>query len=214
MPTYWTPGSPCALRGIVNQRVWMAKSVIVVKDEPQETILLQLPGAQCAFPEGYWRWKKERDTSRGTRWQEVKDDSFVLREFPWQRNRVLMFLEPVKFYATFLFWEHAADRFDGYYVNFQVPYRRSPCGFDSLDLDLDIVIEPDYQWTWKDENDYQAGIREGGIREEWVRGVEDSKAEVIDRIQRRAHPFDGAWLSWRPDPGWAAPELPKGWNTI
>ena len=51
-------GESCVLRGIVNNQVWLAQSVIVVKDGPEETVLVLLPGAHCAFPEGYWLWRK------------------------------------------------------------------------------------------------------------------------------------------------------------
>ena len=46
MRKHWEVGDNCALRGIVNHQVWMAKSVIVVKDQPEETVLLLVPGAE------------------------------------------------------------------------------------------------------------------------------------------------------------------------
>jgi protein associated with RNAse G/E len=211
---YWAVGDNCVLRGIVNNQVWMAKSVIVVKDQPEETVLLLIPGAQCAFPEGYWRWKKNRDLSQGTRWQEARREHILLREFAWQTNRILMFLEPEKYYSCSLFWDHDSDQFGCYYVNYQLPFQRSHCGFDTLDLDLDIVIDPEYHWKWKDEDDYRAGIREGSILDEWVNGIEKSQAEVFDRINTRAYPLDGSWLQWRPIPTWLPPMLPENWQVL
>ena len=214
MEAYRKEGESCLLRGIVHDRVWLAQSVIVVRDGADETVLLLLPGAECAFPEGYWRWKRGGDRSQGTRWQDARSDRLVLRRFAWQRNRLLIFLELDKYYSTFLFWDHEADRFSGYYINFQLPYRRSHCGFDTLDLDLDIVIDPQYSWKWKDLEDYHDGIREGGIREAWVQGIERSEAEVFDRIDHRRYPLDGSWLRWRPDPNWAPPQLPERWQVL
>jgi hypothetical protein len=211
---YWQAGQSCVLRGIVNRQVWLAQSLIVVKDALEETVLLQLPGAQCALPEGYWRWRINKDFSHGTRWQESKSDAIALREFSWLKNRILIFLEPEKYYACFLFWDQASDQFNCYYINFQLPYRRSRFGFDTLDLDLDIVIDPHYNWEWKDEDEYQEGIQEGGIQAEWVAGIERSKAEVFDRIAQRRHPLDGSWLDWRPDPAWTPPVLPAGWQVV
>jgi protein associated with RNAse G/E len=211
---YREAGENCVLRGIVNNQVWLAQSVIVVKDQQDETILLLLPGAQCAFPEGYWYWRRNEDHSHGTRWQEARSDHIVLREFPWQTNRILIFLEPEKYYSCFLFWDHKSDQFDCYYINFQLPYCRSHCGFDTLDLDLDIVIDPQYNWRWKDEDEYQAGIREGGIQEQWVKGIEQSMADVFDRISKRRYPLDDSWLQWRPDPIWVSPQLPERWQVV
>jgi hypothetical protein len=211
---YRKEGESCALRGIVNGQVWLVQSVIVVRDEPEETVLLLLPGAECAFPEGYWRWKRGGDRSQGTRWQDAREDHIPLREFAWERNRILIFLEPEKYYSCFYFWDHEADRFSGYYINFQLPYRRSHCGFDTLDLDLDIVIDPLYDWKWKDLEDYHDGILEGGIREAWATGVEQAQAEVFDRIQNRRYPLDGSWLRWRPDPTWSPPKMPEKWQVV
>jgi len=188
--------------------------MIVVKDETKETVLLLLPEAQCAFPEGYWRWRKNKDFSHGTRWQEAKSDHIILREFTWQTNRILIFLEPEKYSSCFLFWDHASDQFSCYYINFQLPYKRSHCGFDTLDLDLDIVIDPHYNWEWKDEEEYQIGIREGGIQDEWVKGIEQSQEDVFDRINKRRYPLGGSWLQWRASLGWLPPKLPEKWQIL
>ncbi len=214
MSEYWKAGDHCVIRGIVNRQVWMAKSVIVVKDRPEETVLLLIPGAECAFPEGYWRWKKDRDTSQGTRWQEARLDHIPLREFTWQRNRILIFLEPGKYYSYSMFWDHDSGEFGCYYVNYELPYRRSHCGFDSLDLDLDLVIDREYHWRWKDEDDYRAGIREGGIREEWAQEIDRSHEEVFDTINSRRYPLDGSWMYWKPVSTWLPPKLPENWRSL
>ena len=212
MNEYCKEGENSVLRGIVNNKIWIAQSVIVVKDTQKETILLLQPGAQCAIPDKYWRWK--RDASHETRWQMSKRDQIILQDYIWQTNRILMFLEPDKYYSCMLFWDHESDKFNCYYINFQLPYRRSQCGFDTLDLDLDIVIEQDYKWKWKDEDEYQEGSKEGEIKEEWVNRIEQSKSEVFDRILKRSYPLDGSWLKWRPDPNWIASKLPNGWEVL
>jgi protein associated with RNAse G/E len=215
MPRYYAEGERCVLRGIVNRQIWVAQSVIVVRDGPQETALLLIPGAQCAVPRDYAHWRNGQAYPPFERWKIGRDEPIVLdEEFVWKTNRVLMILEPAKFYSWFLFWEHESDEFGCYYANFQLPFRRSRCGFDTLDLDLDIVVDPQYRWYWKDVDEYRAGIRKSGISEAWASGVERSKAEVLDRIQRRAYPLDGTWLGWRPDPAWKPPKLPDGWREI
>jgi protein associated with RNAse G/E len=211
---YWKYGESCVLRGIVNDQVWLAQSVIVVKDEPDETILLLIPGAQCAYPEGYWRWKTNNDFSQGNRWQEAKKEKIALRIFTWTNYRILMFLQPGKFYSCNIFWDPASDIFAFYYINYQLPFQRSHCGFDTLDLDLDLVIDSDFQWHWKDETDYQEGIREGGIRGERVEAIEQSHAEVFKMIESRNYPLDGSWEDWKPELRWKAPVLLYGWSIV
>ena len=207
---YRQPGETCALRGIFREKVWLVQSTIVVKDGPAETVLLLLPGAECVYPAGYARWRVH-DSSGPTRWQETLGDYLTLTH-AWETNRILIFLEPEKYYSPFLFWNQATDKFLFYYINFQLPYRRCHCGFDTLDLDLDIVIQPDHSWKWKDVDEYEAGIREGGIQPEWMSAIEACKPEVLERIRRRAYPLDGSWNSWRPDPAWEPPTLPAGWR--
>jgi hypothetical protein len=213
MKAHWKAGKSCVLRGIVNARVWLAQSVLVVKDCPQETVLALLPGAQCAYPVGYWRWGMN-ESSGETRWQEASRPDLTLKELSWNTHRVLIFLEPGKYYSCFLFWEQATGRFDSYYINFQLPFRRSHCGFDTLDLELDLVIDPHYHWEWKDVDDYQAGIREGGILPEWAQEIERSLPEIFERINQHQYPLDGSWLDWLPDPDWVAPRLPEDWQTV
>jgi hypothetical protein len=210
----YQPGQNCVLRGVIDGKVWLAQSVTVVKDAPHETILYLPVGAQCAFPAGYWRWRIHQDFSHGTRWEEAARGAFTLRKFEWMRNRLLIFLEPEKYYAPMLFWDDASGEFNCYYINFQLPYRRGPLGFDTLDLDLDIVVEPDGRWEWKDEDEYREGIRLGGIRPEWVQGIQAATPEALERIARRTPPLDGAWLTWRPDPTWELPRLPEGWREV
>jgi len=87
-------------------------------------------------------------------------------------------------------------------------------GLIPWDWDLDMVIDSQLNWHWKDEDEYQAGIQEGGIQADWVMGIEKAKADVFDRIRNRTRPLDGSWLNWKPDPSWGPPHLPKGWEHI
>ena len=81
-------------------------------------------------------------------------------------------------------------------------------------MDLDIVIDQEYHWKWKDEDDYQVGIREGGIQDEWIKGIERSHEEVFDRINKHRYPLDGSWLQWQPISIWLPPELPEKWQVL
>jgi hypothetical protein len=209
----WNIGDSVALRGIYNGRVWLAQAVTVVKDADDETILLLTPGAQCAYPDGYWSWRRD-DHSQPTRWDDARSNAWTLREFDWQTNRVLMFLEPQAYYSTWYFWEHAANRFLCYYVSFQLPYRRSHCGFDTLDLELDLVVDPTFTWEWKDEDDFRDGVRQGCIREEWVEGIECAKQDVFARIHERRYPLDGSWINWKPNAAWRPASLPERWKEV
>jgi len=213
MQEYREPGETCALRGILNDRVWFVQTVIVVADSEQETVLLQLPGAQCMFPEGVLR-RKRGDFSLGTRWEEARRGQWDLVEGEWTTNRFLMCLQPGRFYSICYVWHDERDEFLGYYVNFELPFQRSHCGFDTYDLELDIRVSPEFVCSWKDVEEYQDGVRTGGIRPEWAAGIEAAKPEVLTRIEQRGYPLDAAWCTWRPDPSWLPPQLPEGWERV
>jgi hypothetical protein len=85
---------------------------------------------------------------------------------------------------------------------------------DTLDLDLDLVINPDLTFEWKDEDDYQKGIETGIILPEWVEGIEHAKKEVLGRLASRGYPFDRSWLNWKPDVNWAPPKFPEIWLDV
>ncbi len=209
----WKPGESVALRGIYKNRVSYIQSAVVVHDRPEEVAVAVLPGAECSAPEGYINGK-HGPSGHWDRWGEYAKGSWNMQRYIWHTNRLLILLQPEKYYASYYFWRAADEQFIGYYVNFQLPFRRSEVGFDSFDLELDIVIEPTYVWHWKDEDDYRIGIECGILRREWVREIETAKPEVFSQLNKRQYPFDGAWLDWRPDPKWSPPKLPKGWDKV
>jgi hypothetical protein len=207
----WQPGDTVVLYGVYNQRPWYARSVTVVKDTPEEVALCLVPGAECAAPSGYIH-KKYGDRSGWQRWEDMLGNAWQLEKFNWHTSRLLILLEPQKFYATIYMWEHATSIFQCYYLNFQLPFTRNPLGFETLDLELDIVLSPDYRWRWKDVAEYESGIASGVLSPDWIQGIEQAKAEVFTRLEQRRYPLNGDWLHWQPDPNWAAPSLPNGWD--
>ena len=92
-------------------------------------------------------------------------------------------------------------------VNFETPFRRSPSGFDTLDLELDLVVSPDYALRWKDADEYNEGIRRGVITAATAEQIAKSQQEVLEKIERREESFDERWLDWIPDGQWGIPVL-------
>ena len=99
-------------------------------------------------------------------------------------------------------------------MNFQLPFRRSHYGINTLDLDLDLIIHPDLSYEWKDVEDYQKAIKEEVISPECALGIAEAKKGILDKLEKRQYPYDGSWLNWTPDPGWSPPKLPENWDKI
>jgi len=205
----WSEGDVVTWRGIYRERVWHAQPVIIVKDSPQEVAVALLPGTQCVAPEGYLQGKQ----SDKRRWN-FKEKFWEMETYLWRENRLLLLIEPNKFYSTILFWNHSSNDFSCYYINFQLPFKRLPNAIDTLDLDLDLIVHPDFTLEWKDENDYQTAIEKEIILPEWIAEIEMAKAEISANIEKRAYPFDGSWLNWTPEPTWLPPKLPENWDKV
>ena len=208
----WKPNDVIAWRGIFKNRIWHAHSTIVVKDTLNESVLALLPGAECVTDEEYVRYMNG-ETAVKRRWDYV-DKDWVLKGFLWHTHRLLILVEPEKYYSTMFFWNDKSNEFVCYYINFQLPIKRSQFGMDTLDLDLDLIVKPDLSFEWKDINEYQKGIETGIIWPDWVREIELAKQEVLNRIASRRYPFDKSWLDWRPDTTWAPPKFPEIWHEV
>ena len=205
----WKYGDVIAWREIFRGRIWHALAAIVVKDSPQEIVLAVLPGAERLTEEHYPQGK-----NNGRRRWDFRSEDWCLENFPWHTTRALQILEPAKFFSTIYFWDNASGEFLCYYINFQTPFKKKGQILDTLDLDLDLIIRPDYSFEWKDLDDYQKAIEAGMILPEWVHKVETTKEEIFGRLERREYPLDGSWINWKPDLKWLASKLPEDWNKI
>jgi protein associated with RNAse G/E len=205
----WKMGDVVAWRGIYRNRIWHVQPTLLVQDRPEEIVSALLPGTECIADEDYPRGKQN-----GKRRWHFKDREWRLANYIWRTNRLLLIHESGKYFSTILFWNDESSEFLCYYINFQLPFQRSHCGIDTLDLELDLVINPDFTYRWKDLEDYQAAIRHEVILPEWRQGIEMAKEEIFGRLEKRLYPFDGAWLDWRPAPDWTPPTLPANWDKI
>ena len=181
----------------------------MVKDSPEEIVLTLLPGSECCASEDYPKGKQYSKR----RWH-FKEAEWKLEKYLWRTNRLLLIFEPEKYYSIIYFWNHEIDEFLCYYINFQLPFKRSHCGVDTLDLDLDLIIYPDFNIEWKDVQDFEESIQHEVILPKWVEEVESARREVFDRLEKRKYPFDGSWLNWSPDAAWSPPKLPENWDKI
>jgi protein associated with RNAse G/E len=205
----WQPGEVIAWRGIDRGRIWHLQPTILIKDGLDEIVLTLLPGTECLAEENYPQGKKNGKR----RWDFINRD-WQLVKYTWKTNRLLLLFEPEKYYSTFLFWNDSSDEFLCYYINFQLPFERNDCAVDTLDLDLDIIIHPDFTYEWKDADDYEKAISHGVILPEWVQEIDVATSEIMIRLEQRQYPFDGSWLNWKPDISWSPPKLPANWDKI
>ena len=92
--------------------------------------------------------------------------------------------------------------------------RRTPLGFEAMDMMLDVVVEPDLTWRWKDEDEFADLLDRGLVDRATSDRVRAEGEAMIERVRRREPPFSEPWPDWRPDPAWSAPSLPTGWDVV
>jgi len=199
----FTSGDPIVWRSLPRGIVGTVKACRVVEDDADLVTLTILPGYPFA----------QRTGIRGG------PDGRVLiewdggyRERTWQDNRVLILYSAGDAHSVELLWRDRDDDFIGWHINLQLPWRRTDLGFDSRDLILDVFVAPDRSARWKDEDELAFALDLGAITEAEVAIARREGERAMERLGRRAPPFDDTWLRWRPDPSWSAPQLPAGWD--
>jgi len=178
-----------AWRDVHKGRVWRAVACRVVRDS-HEIIALWIPaGAPTKIPAGGLRIP-------GADWDLVDTTS--------SRDQVCL-SRPGRAHSIYVFWG-PDGRFSHWYVNFERPLRRSPVGFDTFDEKLDLIVEPDGSFRWKDEDELEQAAAAGLLDAAGVR----AEAERV----LAEWPFPTGWEGWRPDESWPVPQLPAGWDRV
>ena len=97
-----------------------------------------------------------------------------------------------------------------WYVNFQRPPLWRPDGWDTGDLALDLVVEPDLSWRWKDEDEYEQSRSLGLITDEEHRAVQSAREQALTMVEARGGSFAlDVEERWVPDAAWQVPSLPE-----
>jgi predicted RNA-binding protein associated with RNAse of E/G family len=123
-----------------------------------------------------------------------------------------MLQRPDESYAVWLFWDAPERRFAGWYLNLQEPFRRTPVGYDTQDLELDVWIPAGEPWRFKDEEKLEQHVRDGRYTAEQAAAVLTLGAEIGAMLDRGERWWDERWTSFVPDPAWRAPSFPPGWE--
>lgn len=93
-----------------------------------------------------------------------------------------------------------------WYVNFERPPSWQADGWETFDLAVDLVVEPDGRRRWKDEDEYAHCRRLGLIGDAEHAAVARAREQAVDLVERRAGVFGAdPDARWRPEPGWPLP---------
>jgi hypothetical protein len=126
-------------RFVWPERVFSAMPVTVVERRDNRVVLWLAPGTPTKAPPGFH--VSIPDLAAG---------SWAHSDWTWHGGR-LMIWERGDSHSIYVSWDRAGG-FAGWYVNLEQPWRETSLGFDTTDHLLDIWIDPDRSWRWKDED--------------------------------------------------------------
>jgi Protein of unknown function (DUF402) len=180
-------------------RPWMGVPAYVVEDSDDQLAVYVPSGAPFGFPDGPW------PTPGGHHpWHE---------RGVWEGHGCLMVQRPGDDHAIWHFWTGEHRTFACWYVNIQTAFVRTAIGFDTQDLELDLVVFPDGSWFLKDLEALPHRVAEGLMDGALVDYVVELGRRLGNELDRGHRWWDPAWAEWTPDPAWAVPVLPPDWST-
>jgi predicted RNA-binding protein associated with RNAse of E/G family len=68
-------------------------------------------------------------------------------------------------------------------VNIQEPFRRTDVGYDTQDLELDIIVRADGSWALKDDDVLEQRIAEGRFTSEQIADVRDEARRITRDLE-------------------------------
>ena len=198
----WSEGDAVVVRYVEPWGPISGFPVRVVQDGAEGVVLHLAADTEAAWPYVAGRHIRESTLEERytTEWQPGPHR--------WEGGRLLFVFPAGRAYGLWLFFG-PDDSFERWYVNLQAPFRRTPIGFDTRDHTLDLWAYPDGSHAWKDEDELEVAVRHGH------HSAADAAAFRAEGERVLADwPFPTGWEDWRPDPSWAIPSLPDGWDRV
>lgn len=218
-PTF-EPGSPIVVTEEWRERLWSASPHRVIESGPNGLVTFQPAGAtsvissnkDMTYTEGMTRPERKLAAL-----QTLRAKPRPVRETPTK----LYFYKPDSWARINLGWDPSDAHFMGWYINFELPARRTPEGLVSKDLLLDIYVNPDHSWEWKDKHEFTVAIDRQILDPELGEIFEMEAERVLAQISAGEGAFDPRWQAFRACPDWTTPVLPphysedgSAWNRL
>jgi len=97
-------------------------------------------------------------------------------------------------------------------VNLEDPWRETDLGFDSGDWILDLVVEADGGWHYKDLDELEWAERMGHVSARWAARTRAAGERAASRLGGAGFGID--WDALTPAGDLPIPRLPTGWDVV
>lgn len=205
----WAAGDTIVHQEVWHGRVWAARPLVVVEDTPERMLLWMPHGTRRKVPMTPPE-RPDPQTLDERLIELLSRGDWIHVDHLWDVS-TLWILHKDDWHSTWVSWLPDGSHY-GWYVNLQQPFRRTDLGIEAMDLMLDVVVDPDLTWRWKDDRQFDDMVARGVIDADIAVTVREAARRVIRRIELAEEPFTRRWTRWRPDPMWSVPVLPEGWD--
>jgi predicted RNA-binding protein associated with RNAse of E/G family len=207
----WLPGETVVIQELWRNQLWAARPITVVHDGGGDLVLWCPKGTVRKVPAT--PPTRQSPTARHEWFADLLTRcDWILVDSVWDVS-TLWLLREDEWHAVWVSYLDSGEHW-GWYINLQEPFRRTKRGIQTMDLMLDILVERDRSWRWKDEDDFEMLLTRGLLNSITAERVRDEAGKVLQRVERSEPPFDGSWSHWRPDSTWSLPELPDSWASL
>ena len=202
------PGSTAIRRDVFRGRVWTQAPVRVLASDETSTVAALWPGvvtlAAATFVESGGGDDK---AVRSAALDDLASGAWDLAEWAWRRTGVVTEIVSERWFSVDRMYAEDG-KLSCWYVNFERPPTWHASGWDTMDLALDLVVDPDGAWHWKDEDEYAQCRRLGVITDAEHAALEQAREQAVALVEARAGVFgEDPARRWQPDPGWPLPTL-------
>lgn len=188
-----------------NGRIIDVKPVTVVEDSEARNVLWLPVGTPAKKP------VLSRDTPDRPR--DWVNRTWTLDDSVWRWAELLIIVRPGENRATWVRWS-ADGVFQGWYVNLQSMLTRTWLGFDFRDHQLDVIVDPDRSWKWKDRDELDLAVSQGRMTPVAGRAVLNEGKRAVDEIEGPGGLYAEGWENWRPDAKLARPQMREDWDDL
>jgi len=198
----WPVGAVIVRREVWRGRPWLANPLHVVEDTGELLVLYQPEGSPFGFGAG-----DDWPTPSGLHPYDGRTG--------WVGEGPLGLHRPDDPFAVWAYWGGPDRTFLGWYVNLQSPFRRTPIGIDSLDLELDLLVTPELDVHVKDEDQVDRSAALGRFSGDDAAAIHALGADVKRRIEQEGAWWDLSWSTWTPPPPLrVVPPLRADWDEV
>lgn len=187
--------------------LWSAVPHRVISSTPDELVTYVPTGAMATMASNRGLPGTEHLTRDERKLQALRTRQARVVEVPETPNKLFIY-RPDRWSRVNLGWDQDTGAFCGWYINFELPAKRTPAGIASMDLVVDIWVHDDRTWQWKDRDDFWSVIDDHTLESEIQDHVDAETAQLLRELQASSGPFADHWRDFRPDAEWSTPTLP------